>query len=73
MFNLEDFFQGWTGYLTGNPEAAKRAAPRLVVCANCEKLVKGSIFAAKCGKCGCPVEAKARARRNGCPLNKWEN
>ena len=71
MINLEDIFSGWTNYVLGNRIASERAKPRLETCSTCAYMVKGAIFTAKCGKCGCPLIVKARARNNGCPLKKW--
>ena len=46
------------------------AEERIQVCDNCPEL-KGSLPWARCGVCGCFVEAKARIPISECPLGKW--
>jgi len=71
MIDLNAIFSGYYNWLSDDPIAKARALPRLEVCASCEHLVKGGIWKARCGKCGCPIQAKARSRIRTCPLNKW--
>lgn len=47
--------------------SAQQVAERLAACAACEFLKANR----SCAKCGCFVDAKARFRTQGCPLNKW--
>jgi len=43
-------------------------ATRLDICRGCEYFKKSS---ARCGKCGCLLEHKAKWRTADCPANKW--
>lgn len=52
--------------LTSTDEEAKR---RLAICHECEHR---KVVTNRCGKCGCPIEAKARCGDScSCPVDKW--
>ena len=42
---------------------------RLEVCEGCEHYIQKS---ARCGKCGCLMEHKAKWKTSDCPINKWK-
>jgi hypothetical protein len=53
--------------LAGLPRAsAEDTERRLAICRTCDFLVQG-----RCGKCGCPVAAKAAWAEQTCPAEKW--
>ena len=52
------------GFLKTTPKEYKF---RLDICNDCDRLQDGM-----CLECGCPVDAKASWRSEGCPLKKWE-
>jgi hypothetical protein len=46
--------------------SAQEQSRRLALCQACFFLVQD-----RCGKCGCPVKAKAAWQEQRCPLGKW--
>jgi hypothetical protein len=53
--------------LAGLPHASKEETERrLAICRACVFLVQG-----RCGKCGCPVTAKAAWQDQHCPVAHW--
>lgn len=63
---LMNIYDGWKNLVFPNPEVERMAKGRAEVCASCDEN-KNNI----CGKCGCYVPAKCRAKEDKCPLNKW--
>lgn len=69
----------WNNWLRNNPEVEQEAIRRLNICTKCSHIdmtgnnckIKGTHPC--CKKCGCSLEAKARAISAKCPENKWEN
>lgn len=43
---------------------------RMSICGGCEHLKKG-IAISRCDLCGCILGAKARMKKERCPLGKW--
>jgi hypothetical protein len=59
-------YDGWGNLIFPSPEVEKLAKTRADICASCDDN-KNNI----CGKCGCYIPAKCRAREDKCPVNKW--
>jgi len=43
---------------------------RRALCESCEFVRRGETKA-RCGKCGCPIDAKTNLKRASCPIDKW--
>lgn len=76
MFNKDrvlEIAEGWMNVIkTDSPAIKEMAKHRTDVCLGCEFIRDSTLTKIKCGKCGCPIIAKARSPRSKCPLNKWE-
>jgi hypothetical protein len=66
MSKLKEIYDGWTNYITSNPEVLPLADNRAKICAVCEFNKKNF-----CGKCGCFLPAKVSSPTSTCPEKKW--
>lgn len=66
----EEIYPGWRNLIQGREEYADMAAKRINICLDCEYLGHGVLFDC-CGKCGCPIKAKAFSPKSDCPERKW--
>jgi len=65
--------EGWMNVIKKDtPEIKEMATHRTSICIECEHLRRDGLRPARCGKCGCPIIAKARSKRSKCPARKWE-
>lgn len=66
MSKLQEIYNGWTNYLTSNPEVQQLADMRAKICAECP-LNKLNI----CTGCGCYIPAKVSSVNSKCPESNW--
>lgn len=66
MSKLKEIYEGWTNYISKNPDIQQLADLRANICAECP--FNKSNF---CGKCGCYIPAKVCSTTSKCPENKW--
>lgn len=70
MKGQEEYFQSLRDYIENMDPDIRASEPlyeeRLSVCRECELLFQGM-----CKSCGCYVELRAAAAKNGCPWKKW--
>ena len=69
MGSILDIFEGWKNSIIINEDVEAFAIQRLKICFNCEH--RNTVMYNKCGKCGCPISKKVRARKSTCPVGKW--
>lgn len=81
MIKPMNIIDGWKNlFLNLNEELAEERAQH---CTSCEfakmgswnKIIKDEhlvqIQGLTCGKCGCPLSAKLRSKKEVCPIKKW--
>ena len=70
---LKNILQGWKNLALkhlniADPDTEKLAVYRYVKCLQCEYHNKKNL---RCGKCGCHMPAKVRAKSAVCPIGRW--
>ena len=81
---LRNIVDGWTNLVLPDQVNEELALKRANICAKCPfaKMSSGTytiivdnrtknIRGMSCGKCGCPLSAKGRAKNDSCPEGKW--
>lgn len=63
---LKQIAAGWWYTLIPDRRIEQLASERAVVCGACEHNT-----GAKCGLCGCPLQAKTRSPKSVCPDGRW--
>jgi len=70
---MSDIQEGYNNLMlkykgTPNEEAEKISEERYKICKTCEHFERTFLY---CVNCGCDLEAKTRATKYKCELNKW--
>jgi transcription elongation factor Elf1 len=81
---LQNIVDGWTNLIFPDAVSEELALHRANICAKCPfaQMSSGTytivvdnktknIRGMSCGKCGCPLSAKVRAKNDSCPIGKW--
>ncbi len=81
---LRNIVDGWTNLAFPSEVSEELALKRANICAKCPFAAMSSgtytiivdnrtkhIRGMSCGKCGCPLSAKVRAKNDSCPEGKW--
>ena len=74
--NYKEIFNAWKISFNPTPTQEELAKLRFEICLKCEfkkEVVKGVMWSALCGKCGCPLNKKVFSPNyNACPAKKWD-
>lgn len=81
---LQNIVDGWTNLILPDQVSEELAVKRANICARCPfaEMSSGTytivvdnrtknIRGMSCGRCGCPLSAKVRAKNDSCPIGNW--
>lgn len=66
--DIKDIIQSYSAMVNAEKDRQEEANRRLMICQECPHRTK--VVLDICGKCGCPLAAKAFSTK-GCPDERW--